>query len=193
MWEALREQFEDISPMGVTDTLLQISRKKMSDFTSASQYCSAYEKAMNKAIGMLRDESEWSSKGIEALVQGYMMANAGETYAPLISQLRRDWKIGTGNFREVTKAIVTYVTSEKPKALHTKQKFRRSNQSPIQTCTTPECIAKGRGFHLPEQCWIKHPELRPKFQLKDMKPTGTTRLNAESNPEEVKPQLHIDS
>lgn len=193
MWLVLRERFLDVSPLSLTDALLFMSKKRMSDYRSADQYCSEYEKVLNESIGMLREDSQLEAKGIEVIVQGFMMTNTGDLYAPLIAQLRRDWKNGTVNFAETSKAITSYaVSTDKTKALSIKQSPKTS-QNRLQTCTTPECIARGRGFHAPERCWVKHPELRPKHLLRDMKPKGTTQNNAESVPEASKDPVQIDS
>lgn len=196
MWQILKERFQNVSSLSLTNALLQISKKKMSDFRNAKDYCSAYEKTLNEATRMLREDSQLDAKGIEVLVQGYMITNSGDIYAPLIAQLRRDWKNGTVNFTETAKAISNYVVSnEKSKALHIKQKPQRSSQTStqIQTCTTPDCLARGRGFHTPEQCWVTHPELRPKFPLRNMKTRGT-KQNTEVKPAgAVEEQVHIDS
>lgn len=154
MWTILKERFQDISPMSLTDALLQVSKKKMTDYPSADKYCSAYEKVLNGTIGMLRDNSQLDAKGIEVIVQGYMMANTGETYAPLIAQLRKDWKNGTVDFAGTSKAITTYfVTPDKPKALQVKRQSQRANQTKTPSCTTLECITGGRAdYHTPDQC-----------------------------------------
>ncbi|MCJ1470358.1 hypothetical protein MMC07_009003 [Pseudocyphellaria aurata] len=193
MWNVLRERLLDVSPLSLTDTLLSMSKKKMADYHTADQYCSEYERVLNETIGMLRKDSQLEAKGIEVIVQGFMMTNTGDRYAPLIAQLPRDWKNGTVNFAETSKAITTYaVSGDKAKALSVKQSSK-SNQNRIQTCTTPECLARGRGFYSPEQCWVKHPELRPKHLLQNMKPKGATQTNKDSVSETPKEPVQIDS
>ena len=44
---------------------------------NADCYCFRYEKVLNETIGMLREESQLTAKGIEVIVQGFMMANTG--------------------------------------------------------------------------------------------------------------------
>ena len=200
MWTILRKRFQEISPMSVTDALLQVSKKKMIDYSSADKYCSAYKKVLNGTIGMLRDDSQLDAKGIEVIVQGYMIANTGETYVLLIAQLCRDWKNGTVDFVRTSKAIITYsVTPDKPKALQVKRQSQRANQTKTPSCTTSECITEGKAnYHTPDQCWIKHPELQPKYPLRNMRTKGTARNteskpNTEPNSKEATEQVYIDS
>ncbi|MCJ1265444.1 hypothetical protein MMC22_005322 [Lobaria immixta] len=113
MWETLKERFQDASPWSLTNALLQLSRKKMSDYTSAHEYCSAYGKVLSETIGMLREDFHLDPKGIEVIVQGFMMSNAEEIYAPLMAQLRKDWKNGTVDFTEASKAIINYPVTKR--------------------------------------------------------------------------------
>lgn len=198
MWQILKDKFQDVSPLSLTNTLLQMSKKKMSDYRNADQYCSEYEKTLNEIIGMLRDDSLIDAKGIEVIVQGFMMTNTGDLYGPLVAQFRRDWKNGEVNFAETSKAIVSYTVtnSEKAKTLSVKQAPKLYQTPRLQTCTTPECIARGRGFHTPDRCWVKHPELRPKHLLQDMRTRRTTQSNTESIPSataEANQPVQIDS
>lgn len=85
----------------------------MSDYTSAHEYCSAYGKVLSETIGTLREDFHLDPKGIEVIVQGFMMSNAEEIYAPLIAQLRKDWKNGTVNFTEASKAIINYPVTKR--------------------------------------------------------------------------------
>ena len=74
---------------------------------------------------MIGEDSDIIAIGVKTLVQGFMMDNSGEACAPLIAQLRRDWKSGEVSFAEVSKAIITYtVNVDKPtKTLHVRRHF----------------------------------------------------------------------
>ena len=54
--------------MTLTDALLYISKKKMSDYSDADHYCLAYEKIFNKTIGMIGETSDIRAKSIMTLV-----------------------------------------------------------------------------------------------------------------------------
>ena len=119
MWTVLQERFQDLSPMSVTDVLFKLSRRAMTEYKDATEYCAAYEGALNKVSGMLSANSDLTVKGAETIIQGFMLANVGETYAPLIAQIRRDWKSDHSDLAEVSRAITSYAghMKEKSKAL----------------------------------------------------------------------------
>lgn len=57
---------------------------------------------------------------------------------------------------------------------------------PKGTCTYPDCVKRGITSHFIENCYIKHPELRParpKSSLRQMKTKGSkTNLWSEDSP-----------
>lgn len=68
MWRNLKKHFQDLSPMTLTDALLYISKKKMSDYSDADHYYLAYEKIFNKTIEMIGETSDITAKSIMTLV-----------------------------------------------------------------------------------------------------------------------------
>lgn len=120
MWNTLKTRFQDLSPMSATDILFKIFKKIMANFTDASNYCSAYESALDRISGMISDKSILNAKAAETVVQGFMLANVNESYAPTVAQLRRDWTEGEIDLSKTSKAIVTYSGNmrEKAKALY---------------------------------------------------------------------------
>ena len=191
MWTVLKERFQDLSPMNFIDVLFKLSRRAITEYKNATKYCAAYEKALNKISGMFSTNSNLTIKGAETIIQGFMLANVSETYAPLIAQIRRDWKSDHSDLTEVSRPITSYAghTKEKSKALVVANSQKRNFFRILDgTCTVSECIAKGQTNHTKERCWTLHPELKAKrFQ-------STTVVNSESKrPAPVKPATQINS
>ena len=193
MWTILKTRFQDLSPMSATDILFRLSRQNMADFADASLYCAAYETALDKISGMVTATSDLTAKAAEVIIQGFMLANVGDSYAPLIAQLRREWKDKT-DLTETSRAITTYAGNMKEKSkimLASDQNKRKQPSQPYsQICTTPECAARERGNrHPPEKCWVLHPNLKPK-RFKGQKTVANTESKGS---EAAKPATHIDS
>ena len=189
MWIILRERFQDLSPMSTTDILHQLSKRTMTEFSDASQYCAVYEAALDKISGMITSKSKINVESAETIIQGFMLANVSESYAPLIAQYRRDWTEGTVDLTGASKAIANYsgTMKEKPKVLYSSnssfQGKKRTRPTVDRPCTTPECVSAGRQqYHTTERCYTAHPELKPT----NKKPRKTTSTNTESQGE-VKP------
>lgn len=51
MWDTLRKRFQDLSPMSATDILFRLSKRSMTEFADASQYCAAYDPLWIKSRG----------------------------------------------------------------------------------------------------------------------------------------------
>ena len=91
MWKILKDRFQDIAPMSISNIILKVSFKKMTDFENTSLYCAEYESALIKIKGMLDDKAKVDVHTVEFMLQGMMLGNTTDVYSPLIAQHRRDW------------------------------------------------------------------------------------------------------
>ena len=193
MWTILETRFKDLSPMSALDIIAKISKKYMADFSDASDYCSAFESALDKVSGMISEKSLVNAKAAESMIQVLMLNNVNESYAPIIAQLRRDWKEGEVDLSATSRIIVTYAGSmkEKAKTLYTSpssQKRKRPGYTG-EPCNHPVCVKEGRfRGHGEAKCWEYHPEQRPTRPSKSIK-TTTTKTESEG----AKPPTVIDS
>ena len=101
-----------------------------------------------------------------------MVRNLGPEYSGLVSSIQSEWKEETTNLADTILRIVRYeeiLKEANPKVLLTSQR------APKGSCTTPECIARNATSHYPDRYWVKHPELRAKYSLRQMRPRGSNR------------------
>ena len=75
MWKILKDRFQDIAPMSISDIILKVSSKKMTDFETTSLYCAYYESALNKIKGMLDDKAKVDVHTVEFMLKGMMLGN----------------------------------------------------------------------------------------------------------------------
>ena len=160
IWKILKDRFQDIAPMSISDIILKVSSKKMTDFETTSLYCAEYESALNKIKGMLDDKAKVDVHTVEFMLQGMMLGNTTDVYSPLIAQLRRDWTHETTNLSEAMKTIVAYsVNMKNTKALHISTPDSRG-RAPFGTCAFSECVERKNTRHWPDNCWQKFPQLK---------------------------------
>ena len=194
MWSILKNRFQDLSPAGAIRILHQMGKKSMTDYSSAREYCGAFETALDKISGMLSSDSTINAKAAETVLNGYMLMNVSPEYHPLVTQLQDSWVAKEVELAKSSKAIVNYaLMKDKPKAMvasipKRKQSNKESTPYKGEICTNPECIKKGLTHHATDKCWILHPELRPAKRIK------TTTTNVESQKTETPKEIpHIDS
>ena len=160
MWKILKDRFQDIAPMSISDIIRKVSSKKMTDFETTSLYCAEYESALNKIKEMLDDKAKVDVHTVEFMLQGMMLGNTTDVYSPLIAQLRRDWTHETTNLSEAMKTIVAYsVNMKNTNALHISTPDSRG-RAPLGTCTFSECVERKNTRHWPDTCWQKFPQLK---------------------------------
>ena len=179
MWAILKNRFQDVAPMSITDVILRVSTKKMRDFDTVSQYCSEYDGAFNQIKGMLIEEVKVNVDSIEFVLQGMLLGNCTDKYDPLIAQLRRDWTHDTTNLSETTKILIAYARNLTVKAFHTGASNR--GRAPIGSCTVPECVNRNRTRHWPDECFQKFPHL--KRARGDTAESGRVKRQKNSKPE----------
>lgn len=110
---------------------------------------------------------------VELLLQANMVRNLGPEYSELVSSIQIEWKEETTNLSDTTLRIVRYeeiLKESNPKVL-----LARAQRAPKGSCTTPECVAQNATTHYPDRCWVKRPELRAKYTLRQMRPRGSNR------------------
>ena len=141
----------------------------MLNFSNPSEYCNAYETALDQVSGMLQPNSVMNRQSVEALLQGSLLANVTEPYSPLIAQLQRSWTSTNTNLSEVCLSIKRYVlSSTEAKALYTAsinatgRNAPYKKQAPEGSCDFEECVARNKTFHYKDKCFRKNPSLRPK-------------------------------
>ncbi len=147
----------------------------MSDFKDVVEYTSSYQAAFDKITSLLKDDSNLTIKSAEMLHQGAMLMNISEEYTSLISTIETGWTDATTNLSNTVLQIIRH--SEIMKG-HAKEKVLLTSgihRAPKGSCTNPECVEKGLTTHYTDRCWIKHPELRAKYTLRQMKPKGSNR------------------
>lgn len=108
IWATLETQFKDTSPMSLVDTIQKASYIRMSNFVSPSLYCKAFRTALNQVSGMRQPDSPINQKGVESLLQGFMLNGVTDVYKPLVSQLRKDWKNENTNLAAACLSIERY-------------------------------------------------------------------------------------
>ena len=146
MWQTLQSRFEDVSPRSMSIILRQLARTMMMNSDDASQYCAHFEIGFDKLANMLSKADEKAQRIlIESIVQGFMMDNIHESYAPLIAQIQKNWTSETTGLSKLSKAIVSYSQSLKAplKALHTQQTSSQKNSRsriPYGSCKRPSCV-----------------------------------------------------
>lgn len=190
MWAILEERFQHISPMSVSRVLVDACNVKLSDCKDVVDYTSRYQVTFDKLLSLINKESWMSRKSVEMTLQGSLLRNLGKGYSALVSAIETSWTDKTTNLSDTILRIIRHAeinkgneedTAENPhKVLAT-----RTPQTPRGTCTTQECIDQGITTHFPDRCWIKHPELRAKYSLRQMRTRGSKRsLRKAANPAE---------
>ena len=168
--------------MSITDVILRVSAKRMRDFETVGQYCAEYDGAFNQIKGMLVDGAKVNIASIEFVLQGMLLGNTTDKYDPLIAQLRRDWTHDTTSLSETTKTLVAYAGNNTDvKALHTSTSTSSNRgRAPIGSCTVPECVARNRTRHWPNECFQKFPHLK---RARDVADSGRAKRAKSSKPE----------
>ena len=174
MWRILEERFQHISPMSVTRSLYEASNLKMSDCKGVIEFTSSYQTAFDKIASLLKAESNLTLKGTEMLLQGTMLMNIGEEYSSLVSAIETAWTDKTTNLSDTILRIIRHSEIMKGNAKD-RVLVTGIHRAPKGTCTNQECIDKGLTTHYTDRCWVKHPELRAKYTLRQMRPKGSNR------------------
>jgi hypothetical protein len=89
MWKALSNRFEKLTPMDPVAVIHELSARQMlSPKDDIHEYCRAYQTGYDKIMSAtIKDKSKITAKAAEAILQGFMLRNVAEAYAPLVSQI----------------------------------------------------------------------------------------------------------
>lgn len=173
MWLILEILFQHISPMSISTVFTDGCMRKLSEFQNAVAYTSSYQATYDKVASLVKEGSCIHMDTLELLLQANMVRNLGPEYSGLVSSIQTEWKEETTNLSDTILRIVRYeeiLKESNPKVLLT-----RAQRAPKGSCTTPECVARKATTHYPDRCWVKHPELRAKYTLRQMRPRGSNR------------------
>ncbi len=120
-----------------------------------------------------------SRKTVEMTLQGNLLRHLDKDYSALVSAIETEWKEETTNFSETILRIIRHAEINKENAQdvagNTKILPTVTLELPRRTCTTPKCVEKVVTTHYNDWCWIKNPELRAKYSLRQMKPRRSNR------------------
>ena len=93
MWTILKDRFQHISPMTVTDIFSAACNVKLSDCRDIIDYISRYQIAYDKILRLIRDNSAWiSKKTIKLTLQGNLLRHLGKEYSALVTTIETEWK-----------------------------------------------------------------------------------------------------
>lgn len=142
-----------------------------------------------------------SRRTIEMTLQGSLLRHLGQNYSALVSAIETGWTEDTTNLSDTILRVIRHAEIQKGNALDNaaeppKVMVTNTQRAPKGTCTTPECVERGVTTHYNDRCWVKNPELRAKYSLKQMKPRGSNRnlrKAATTEKKEGTPPLELDS
>lgn len=171
-WSILEGRFQHISPMSISSVFTDGCMRKSEEFENIVNYTSSYQATYDKVASLVKEGSRISMQTIELLLQANMVRNLGPEYSGLVSSIQSEWKEETADLADTILKIVRYkeiLRESNPKVLLTSQR------APKGSCTNPECVARNSTSHYPDRCWVKYPELRAKYSLRQMRPRGCNR------------------
>ncbi|MCJ1355068.1 MAG: hypothetical protein MMC33_005059 [Icmadophila ericetorum] len=162
MWNALKNRYEESSPMNTGLILHELSHKKLSEYASPDKYCRAYQIGYDKVVATLKkDQSPLTAEGIEILLQCWIIENLNDAYAPLVAQIRKDWTESSTNLHNTMTAITQYKVPtdhlSSTKALVTQQQHydspsKKRKVNPAEFCDHPKCVQTRRNRHPKTSC-----------------------------------------
>lgn len=179
MWAILEARFHHISPMSVIRVFSDACTIKLSECKDVLECTSRYQIAFDKITSLITENSWMSRKTIEMALQGNLLRHLGKDYSALLSVIETEWKEETTNLSDTILRVIRHAEINKGNAQdvagNTKVLATVTQRAPKGTCTTPECVEKGVTTHYNDRCWIKNPELRAEYSLRQMKPRGSNR------------------
>ena len=182
MWTLLEDRFQHISPMSVTRIFADALTTKLSDCKDIMEYTSRYQIAFDKILSLLNEDSWMSKKTIEMALQGSLLRHLGKDYSALVSAIETTWKEETTDLQDTILRIMRHAEINKGNDQDTTENTTNAmavnaqrERAPRGTCTTQECVDQGSTAHFIERCWVLHPEFRPKYPLRSMRPRGSNR------------------
>lgn len=176
---------------------------KLSECKDVISYTSRYQVAFDKIVSLSTEGGWMSQKTVEMTLQGNLLRDLGKNYSALVSAIETEWKEETTNLSDTILRVIRHAEINKGNAQdsaeNTKVLTTGIHRAPRGTCTTPKCIDRGVTTHYNDRCWVKNPELRAKYSLRQMKPRGSNRnlkraaSVAPTKPKEASPPPELES
>ena len=191
--------------MSVSRVFVDACNVKLSDCKDVVDYTSRYQIAFDKLLSLITEESWMSRKSIEMALQGSLLRRLGKSYSALVSAIETTWTDETTDLSDTILLIICHAEINKGNKEdltenHSKVVLAtRTPQAPRGTCTTQGCIDGGSTTHFPDRCWVKHPELRARYSLRQMRTRESNRslrkaaTSAESERKETLAPSEIES
>ena len=152
---------------------------KLSECKDVFEYLSRYQIAIDKITSLIIENGWMSRKTVEITLQGNLLWHLGKDYSALVSAIDTEWKEETTNFFDTILRVIRHAEINNKNAQdvagNTKVLATVTQRAPKRTCTTPECVERKVTTHYNDRCWIKNPELRAKYSLRQMKPRGSNQ------------------
>lgn len=167
--------------MSVSRVFVNACNVKLSDCKDVVDYTSRYQIAFDKLLSLITEESWMSRKSLEITLQGSLLRHLGKGYSALVSAIETTWTDKTTDLSDTILRIIRHAEINKgneedlPESSSKVVLAARTPQAPRGTCTTEECIDRGTTTHFPDRCWVKHPEFRAKYSLRQMRTRGSNR------------------
>ena len=179
MWAILEARFHHISLMSVIRIFSDACAVKLLECKDIINYTSRYQVAFDKITSLTTEDGWMSRKTVEITLQGSLLQHLGKGYSALVSAIETEWKEETTNLSDTILRVIRHAEINKGNAQDlaesTKVLSTGIQRAPKGTCTTPECVERRVTSHYNDRCWIKNPELRAKYSLRQMKPRGSNR------------------
>ena len=189
MWQILKERFQHGSHMSISKKVLEAISIKLSNCTNIHEYTSTYQEASGDVCSLTTEDSELTTKGASMILQAVFLTNMGYEYKGIVSTIESEWTNGTTNLDSTIFRLVKFeeIRKESSKAkgqpiqptilLSSSGSTNPDNpRAPKGTCTNLDYVKRGITSHFIENCFLKHPELRPqclKYSLRQMRPKGS--------------------
>lgn len=194
MWEILKTRFQNVSPMSISRRIVDATKVKLSSCKNIEEYTSSYREAYDEVCNLVTENSEMTIRAASMVLQGALLSNMGPEYAGIASTIESKWTGATNlestilrliKYEEIRKGDFEAKQLSQPTILLSSASPSKP-RPPMGTCTNPDCVKRGVTSHFIENCYLKHPELRParpKYSLRQMKTRGSkTNLRSEDSP-----------
>lgn len=116
-------------------------------------------------------------------LQGSLLRHLGKDYSALVSAIETTWKDETTDLQDTILRIIRHAEINKGNDQNIASSIptnalavnAQQERAPRGTCTIQECVDRGSTTHFMDCCWVLHPELRPKYPLRSMRPRRSNR------------------
>jgi hypothetical protein len=169
MWDALKAEFDQANPADMGAIVHRLSLKSLAEYGDVALYCDAFQDAYNRITSQLVNKNGDinQAKHYEVIIQGVMLEMLPKDYAPLVSQIRKEWiDYKAATLRQTVQLVKRYLKTEDATLLYTSSSRSSSKKRPrdFEPCGHPNCANKKGRPHSKELCWEFHPEKR-RFKL----------------------------